>query len=489
MTDMIDTIKNNVSKIKEQNKDDLIFKLSEENKDLKKQILCLTQKNKDLRRILMDNSTLKDKYSQAEKDFQTKLSERDNLIKQRDKQLVGVTRKLTELEKTMKLNKLDYDKNTVLYQQKMSIYNHIRQENEVYAEEVENIKKEKQEYKKQMDAEMTRFKVYSMLKYEKFKKSMDKDIEKINKDIININSEYIDSSHKLTLLQNKQLLSRIESLSKRVKEVDSMNKRLLQKLYEYENDIDIHKLVEKNLTQKCNGILSRNRSDIELNRDKNGSLKNSQFNSVRTPEQKKLLLSLSANSIMSKGKINERKSFEFKKALEKKDLEIERIMLINIQLKNKLNLYQKKYNGLFSFLEESLENFNNDEDLNKIPFFLENKEKIKNCDFNDFNPQEKNILLSNLMKHLLPIITINFNSTNIGKTFFKTSINNIYKGYNMNKTFLNDITLKNAFVDKKNQFFKDIMNLRKVELNPVAYAIKKKNNQLNYLEPKNQAVI
>ena len=52
----------------------------------------------------------------------------------------------------------------------MSVYNHIRMENQVYAEEAAKFEQEKKQYQKQKDNEVTRFKVHSVLKYEKFKK-------------------------------------------------------------------------------------------------------------------------------------------------------------------------------------------------------------------------------------------------------------------------------------------------------------------------------
>ena len=122
--------------------------------------------------------------------------------------------------------------------------------------------------------------------------------------------------------------------------------------------------------------------------------------------------------------------------------------MANSHLKNKLNLYQQKFNGLFNFLEESLNNVCRDEEIIKNTHFYLNFDKIKNCDFNNFNSQEKYALLVLLMKYLTPLVTINFNSTsNIERDLLKININIVNRKFNM--TFLRDETLKNVFLDKK----------------------------------------
>ena len=56
-----------------------------------------------------------------------------------------------------------------------------------------------------------------------------------------------------------------------------------------------------------------------------------------------------------------------------------------------------------------------------VAHFYLKLDKIKNWDFNSFSSQEKYALLVLLMKYLLPLVNINFNSTsNIGKDLFKT---------------------------------------------------------------------
>ena len=142
-------------------------------------------------------------------------------------------------------------------------------------------------------------------------------------------------------------------------------------------------------------------------------------------------------------------------------------------------------------MEESLNNFCNDEEIIKNSNFYLKLDKIKNCDFKCFNSQEKYALLVLLMKYLLPLVTINFNSTsNIGKNIFKTNINIVNKKFNMNETFLRDETLKNAFLDKKNRIFKDILNPRRTQFSTSVPVLKQfKDVNFDIFEKKNKAII
>ena len=76
----------------------------------------------------------------------------------------------------------------------MSVFNHIRKENQVYAEEASKFEQEKKLYQQEKDKEIEKIKAQSIIKYEKFKKQMDADLEKICDNLIDINSEYIELS-------------------------------------------------------------------------------------------------------------------------------------------------------------------------------------------------------------------------------------------------------------------------------------------------------
>ncbi len=474
-------------------KDTIIFKLSSDVEKLSQQVFTLTQKNIEYKKLLSEYPYLKKTVKELENELKKKNLENISIIKEKDDKNSELFNKISNLEKTSLIDKLNYDKNTILYQQKMSVFNHIRMENQVYAEEAAKFEEKKKLYEKKKDEEINKFKVHSILKYEKFKQKMDEDLEKMNDSLININSDYINSSHKLTILQNKQLILRIEQLEKRLHELEHLNKEYKRKIYENKNDINLHKLIEKNLTEKINKKsfirLTRNKSDF-TNSDNEiiTDLKVKQMNFNKSNGSGG---NLSTINLDTKSSSLERRLLKYKKIIEEKNYETDKLILENSHLKNRLDLYIKKFNGLFSFLEESLNNFSNDENIIKNKNFYLKLDAIKNCDFSSFNSQEKYVLLILLMKYLLPLVTINFNSTsNIGKNIFKTNINIVNKKFNMNETFLRDETLKNAFLDKKNRIFKDILNPRRTQFSTSVPVLKQfKDVNFDIFEKKNKAII
>ena len=308
---------------------------------------------------------------------------------------------------------------------------------------------------------------------------MDEDIQKLNQNLINANSDYISANHRLVILKNKQLLLVIETLEKRIEELEKKNEELKSKNFEYENDLNMQKKIGKDLTSKIKGNkiirLTRNRSIINTT-----SYDNNNNNLMDT-------FSFGFN----RSQIFEKKISEYKKLYEEKKNEIEKMILINTYLKSKLNLYQTKYKGLFNFLEEALNNFNTDEEIINNNNFYINIDKIKNCDFNSFSRQEKKAILILLMKYLLPLININFNSSsNIGKNVFKTNLNILNKKFDLKDSFLNDETLKNAFVDKKNKLYKDICTPSRTKFSSSVPVMKQiKTNYFDLFDKKNKILI
>ena len=483
--------------IKNFEKDSIIAKLSNEVAKLNKEVLKLTQQNIEYKKLLSDHDTLKGKIKDLEKELEEKTLEKIRIIKEKDDINSVLYNKISELENNSEIAKLDYEKDTVLYQQKMSAYKHIRKENEVYAEEAAKFEERKKLYEKEKEKEIERFKAKSLLKYDKFKKKMAEDLEKVNENLLSINSDYINSSQKLTLLQNKQLVEKVEQLEKQLSEYERLNKELKRIIYENKNDIRLHKLVEKNLTEKNkrNSLirLTKNRSDFNRSENDLTDLKIKQMNLNKSNRSggSGSLGNISTYTIGTKSTSLERRLLNYRKIIEEKNYKAEKMILMNSHLKNRLDFYQKKFNGLFSFLEESLNNFSNDEEILNNKNFCLKLEAIKNCDFNSFNSQEKKVLLILLMKYLLPLVTINFNSSsNIGKNVFKTNLNIVNKKFNMNETFLRDETLKNAFLDKKNKIFKDVLNPRRTQFSTSVPVLKRlRNINLDVFDKKNKAII
>jgi hypothetical protein len=147
--------------------------------------------------------------------------------------------------------------------------------------------------------------------------------------------------------------------------------------------------------------------------------------------------------------------FKYNNLIKNKNNEIERLNIINDNLKNKLEQYIGKNKKLFLFLQESLNIF-----FIECQETLKNKnihvdiENIKNFNFESLKNEEKYGILLLLMKFLFPLVVINYTSNsinNIQENLFKTNVNIVkrFLPYNSAEKYLKDTHLKEAFVGKK----------------------------------------
>jgi hypothetical protein len=115
---------------------------------------------------------------------------------------------------------------------------------------------------------------------------------------------------------------------------------------------------------------------------------------------------------------------------------------------------------------------------------------IKKFKFDELNKEEQYSLLVLLMKHLMPLITLNFNNKdNIGKELFKTNLNIIDKNFSMNQNYLNDKILKNAFMEN-HKYYKELhINSKSTFPNSSIPVLRKlKNIDFDFYGLKNKAI-
>ena len=483
-------------------KEAIISKQSNQIDKLKTELIKKYQENGEIRMLRRNCTFLEEQVKSIEEDLKKVNKEKLQIIKKRDENSSLLKRKINELENLLEFEKLDYDKNTVLYKQKMSIYNTILMQNEIYSEQVETLKNSLDKFEEKKKEELQKQKIESLLKYEKLKKKMLDTIKQSNEEASKLNMEYMDVNNKLSILQNRQLMLQINYQKEKIDNLEKINKELMNKLYEYKNDIDTHKLVEKDLMLKNNGTSydnnleekTRYRTFYFKKKRKisiDSKLSNKQNKEIKTREKndRKVNKSNSALNLISKPSSLEKRLLSYQKEIKEKKFQNENILLANSKLKNKLSLYYDKFKGLFFFLEECLNNFFNDKEIKKNKHFLIKMDDIKKMKFDDFNSEEKYAILVLIMKHLLPLVTINFNyKDNIGKELFKTNLNIINKNYSMNKNYLQDKTLKNAFMDN-NKYHQDLSAHKTFYINSSIPVLRKLQDiELDFYDMKNKAI-
>ena len=468
--------------IKCKNLERTIKELEEVIKHLSKRILDINSEKEDLKTIIRNNSNLSEELNNLKEEIKKVRAEREEMILKKDKEISNLTRKISTLENKIAIDKADFDKTTEIYSSKMNTVTYLQMDNQAYKEEIQDLLKNQEKIKEQKEYEIKIEKKNYEFKMNKFKKKIINNLEKTNEDIKNFNYQFTGVSNKLLVEQKQSLLLIIAQKNQIIKSLNKQIDKLKNKLYENENDQEIHKLVEFNLAQKLilksqspdiknkranvkniinNSLpkfpdLNRNKSQIEFyskKQDKNENKDKILYKGNTIDNMEQSSKTQQSNFIFNIKKAN------YMKDLQEKNIEIEKEKLINIQLKNKLNIYKSKFKGLVDFLEENLKSFSTDEKLMAKTNFNSKSEQLKKCEFDQFNPEEKKELLSTLIKYLMPLANpdMDLSVYNDSKTYFNTNLSITRLKKINQKNYLHDSLLKKAFVNKANRYHKDIL--------------------------------
>ena len=378
--------------------------------------------------------------------------------------------------------------------QKVEMANQLSNENQELIKEVDKLKVDQKNIIDKHIAENKQRDIKNQIKFSNLKNKMKEKIDQIQAKETELNVQYMDVSTKLTLLQNHQLLIQLEYQSQQLDEITAKKEALEKKVFELTKDIEIHKEVELSLAEKNKKLKAENNklknnsvclntnnisnihntssnvnNSIENKKDKNLNINtsnkinnteddkssennhpivntNSYNNISTTVENNSNMGNNNFSNISLNNKMNMFNNNTYARMLnlEKKVLTLEKKLMNSkkeynlIKDKNEyiekiLKNYEKKYSGLFTFFEDCLEQFFNDEELVNNQEIFVNIDSIRKCDFSNLNKEEKYSTLIILMKYLMPLM----DSSNVLKQ-------------NQNNNSINNVNLKFYLANKKN---------------------------------------
>lgn len=300
----------------------------------------------------------------------------------------------------------------------------------------------------------------------------------------------MDTNGQISVLQNQQLLTSLESIQFQCDEYKNKNLKLKEKIKELKNEIAMHKKIEINLTlklkektdkEKINKTLeatqinqnstsptnynpSENKSNsispppiLDNSNNKSISIKNLKCNTL-TKNKKKNLKLLMSNSLSSSDNDIENyfrkdnKDFnykKYKKKIKEKDEKIELLELQVDKLNQKINSYFMKYKGLFNYIEYCINEFYNDEKLMSINSSM-SLENIKKFEFSSLDKKDQYSILIILMNYLMKVFNFNYPQKNTDKDppIFATNLKYINTNFNYTKHNFNHLYIKNPFINR-----------------------------------------
>ena len=283
--------------------------------------------------------------------------------------------------------------------------------------QLNQLKKEHNNLLQKSEKDLIQKEIQNKIKYTKLKDKMVENINMTKEEVTELNMKYLDVSTKLTLLQNHQLLVQLDYQSQQLDESTKKIELLEKKIFDLNKDLEIHKQVEITFAEKNKRLKEelkkyRNNKDnrvIKLS-EENGPNINKSIGDSNNQQSSNISLLTNSSNV---NKINndytrilnlEKKVINLEKKLEYKKKEYNDLKEKNEHIENMLKNKDKKYSGLYHFLEESLNNFFVDENiLNNKDIYI-NNELLKKFEFSNLTKQEKYSTLIILMKYLMPLI-------------------------------------------------------------------------------------
>ena len=285
--------------------------------------------------------------------------------------------------------------------------------------------------------------IQNKIKFSRFKEKMIDNINNTRKEVTELNMEYMDVSTKLTMLQNHQLLVQLDYQSQQLEENKIKISMLEKKIFDLDRDLEVHKEVEIAFAEKTKKLIdelkkyknkdnkdNKENQDIKISEENitnNNNINNNKSIGDSNNQQSSNISLLSSNITNNNKIINndyqriinlEKKVINLEKKLEEKKKEYNDLKEKYEDLENILKTQERKYSGLYHFLEESLNNFFLDENiLNNKEIYI-NNESLKKFQFLNLTKQEKYTTLIILMKYLMPLV--------YGEQDINNNINNSY---------------------------------------------------------------
>jgi hypothetical protein len=285
--------------------------------------------------------------------------------------------------------------------------------------------------------------------------------------------------YKINNYYHNNLVNELEYKNIQLENLYLKKENLNKIIFKLKNDIEIHKITEKDLIKK-NFLYSKSL----LNKKNNNNYENNNLinNKINFNNSNKKLIKNFSLDINGQNNLKELKNrLNLYKDISKKHKEIENYKSKYEICQSKLNTIEKRFSNLINYFDEILLEIYNDKNFNwlKNDIYL-NIDDFKNCDFEKLSSKQKYSILVVIIQKLIPIILnenllnenvlnirniksklscinyiINDNSTRNVSTFqtptAMMSKNNFYNSiYSQNKPNNNQKILKKIFIENDN---------------------------------------
>ena len=421
-----------------QNSSNMIYELTQKNDQIDFLINENNQYSELIKKLKSEIFNLKGQLSTFRnlpsqiKSLQEKNAEQEKKIQKLSQEILTLRKKYKDQNR---LNQMRYDYDIIKIKSdndgvknKIEMTNHLINENNGLINAFDIIVKDKNNILLEQDKKLRQNHLIFQQKIAKFKEKMLNTVNETQGKVNELNLQYADVNTKLAKLQNQQTIIKYQYQSKLFNELAEKNKILEKENFELKKQLEIHKEVELNLAKKYRKL------------KENNDMKNPDFSSLDSSFRK------IKNNL--KGKAVKKKLVLDNAHLNKQtNLEEEKIR--NDSLQKQIKEKERKYLGIYNYLEECLKLFFKDDYLRSKRDIYIHIDEIKKGDFSQLSKEEKYATLNILMKYLMPLI---YHDNNNYKTLnnFKMKFKLINKENNIKYLFGNNSDMnKSSNLSKK----------------------------------------
>ena len=418
-------------------------------------------------------------------------------IEELEKELINT---IKEKNNEIRMNKNKLENEIIFYKglrdtglAKINAADNIIKLNETQHNYIVKIEQELEDLKNENDIKMTKLKAEHESNYKKLKKKMIDFIKNAHKKTEKKNASNIELYSKFSMIFRNQILNELENQNKQIQELIIEKEKQNKKIFALTEEIIVHNSIEELLKKKnfkykafINNYLANKNKEKDKNAkeisnnitiSKNEINKNSFDNGI-----------CSFNSVDKirnnlKGNFSNCKSVGFFKTLMKRkeyndyislDKEYKQSLKNYKILKDQFNTlkdreksFQKKYFGIIQLYNIALDELVKDEKLIQEKIYI-NLDNINKGNYDAYTKEEKIKIVRMLIKHLLPLITIqNMEISKLRRTFTNFNIRthstqldisrnlNLFKYYNINAR---NITEDSNNINNSNKKFMPIFD-------------------------------
>jgi hypothetical protein len=351
---------------------DLYKKLQIEHENLQSNYKIMYSDMKTVKDITIELEQTKNKIIRLEFEMKEKEKEyekeKENLIKNYESEII-------RLRQLLDINS-----------KKVDSYNQLQHICDKQDEQIKFLNREMEKIKAEAEQRVERNMIKHEMKFATIKKKMVDTVNEMQNNVSQLNIETMDTSSKLTLLQNHQLLIDLEFQSQEVEELLAQKQALEKKILELQYDLDVSMEVQKKIVEKYNKL----KKEI------------TKLQSAEIQVAKSAVISINDKSnTISENKIKKLESQLKKKEKEAKHLQEKLNLMIDSQ-----TFTDKRNYGLYKLFEDGFNYLIEYEGLKNASEVFLDIESIKRADFISMSLKEKYsvlvILINFILKNIRP---------------------------------------------------------------------------------------